>query len=744
MKNTRYSTGSKEGTTTAKTKNIGPIIKLDGEKEYKRAISDINSTMKLLNSEMKKSTTSFSGNTKSLKSLKEQAAMTSDKLDAQKDKVDVLRQAVKESAEKYGEADKRTKQWRTSLNNAETELLKTEKDLKELNAQTTGVGKLKTKFSEWKESISGIKDKLGSVTNGLKNVVSAGAKLAKTSFKAVTAGIAAVGTAAVAAGKKMFDAANATAEYGDHVDKMSQKMGISAKGYQEWDHVMQHCGTSMDTMKASMKTLANAAVNNNAAFDKLGISQKQLATMSQEEIFNATIAGLQNVTDTTERTYLAGKLLGKGATEMGAVLNMSAEDTAKMKQSLNDMGAVMSDKAVKASAHFKDSLQDLKTAGTGVKNTIVSELLPGISTLMEGLTGVLSGSADAKDKLLAGAKETVAGIKTILPMITEVLSSVIPAVAEIAPVVISELVNGLLANLDPLLKGAVTLITTLVSTLTDAKSIKLIIGAAVNCIVTLAEGLLDNIDQIIDSAFTIIDSLVNTLLKKNNLNKLIKASIQIVLKISSGIIQHVPDIIHAGLQLIKGLLSGVWNNRGMIFNAIKNIGKEIINAIKRILGIHSPSSVFSDIGKNLIRGLINGITNAERWVLDKIKGVGSKIVNWAKDALGIHSPSTKFKEIGDFTAQGFGIGFVGSMDKVRRQIVKAIPTSFDTNVGVNVGAAIAGGRASITPAASASGNVYNFKFDVTVNNNGGDAEDIAEDVSRQLFTQFKRRMEAFA
>ena len=80
-----------------------------------------------------------------------------------------------------------------------------------------------------------------------------------------------------------------------------------------------------------MKTLANAATTNSAAFKELGISQKDLANMSQEQLFEATIAGLQNVEDTTQRTYLAGKLLGKGATELGALLNTSAEETQAMR-----------------------------------------------------------------------------------------------------------------------------------------------------------------------------------------------------------------------------------------------------------------------------------------------------------------------------------------------------------------------------------------------------------------------------
>jgi hypothetical protein len=46
--------------------------------------------------------------------------------------------------------------------------------------------------------------------------------------------MAAIGTAAVAAGKKLYDMANDAAAAGDEIDKASQRIGLSRKGYQEW------------------------------------------------------------------------------------------------------------------------------------------------------------------------------------------------------------------------------------------------------------------------------------------------------------------------------------------------------------------------------------------------------------------------------------------------------------------------------------------------------------------------------
>jgi hypothetical protein len=234
----------------------------------------------------------------------------------------------------------------------------------------------------------------GAIEQQMSGAGVSGGKSFSSGFASVIggAGKAVVGAAGLAAGAvtaiggAFVGAANNVAEYGDDIDKMSQKMGLSAESYQEWEAVMQHSGTSMTSMQASMKTLANAAETGKDAFDALGISQEQIANMSQEELFEATIAGLQNVEDTTQRTYLAGQLLGRGATELGALLNTSAEETQAMRDRVHELGGVMSDEAVKAAAAYQDQLQDMKTAFGGLSRGLMSEFLPSITQVMGGLT----------------------------------------------------------------------------------------------------------------------------------------------------------------------------------------------------------------------------------------------------------------------------------------------------------------------------------------------------------------------
>ena len=154
---------------------------------------------------------------------------------------------------------------------------------------------LGTAYVQIVPSATGISGSISSVLDpeATKAGKSAGLNIAGGIGSAIVGGATIVAGATAAVTGAVVKGTSDFAAYGDNIDKMSQKMGMSAEAYQEWDAVMQHSGTSMEAMKSSMKTLANAAETGSDAFELLGISQEQIATMSQEELFEATITALQ-------------------------------------------------------------------------------------------------------------------------------------------------------------------------------------------------------------------------------------------------------------------------------------------------------------------------------------------------------------------------------------------------------------------------------------------------------------------
>lgn len=144
----------------AGSNTFGGTIKLEGEKAYRQAISQINSDLKVLASEMGKVTSAFSKNDKSTSSISSQTRILNDQIEKQKDKIKVLKGALEQSSEKYGENDKRTNNWKTSLNKAEAELSKMQSSLSKVNSEIT---KSQTPFDRLNTELSEQGNKLKSL-----------------------------------------------------------------------------------------------------------------------------------------------------------------------------------------------------------------------------------------------------------------------------------------------------------------------------------------------------------------------------------------------------------------------------------------------------------------------------------------------------------------------------------------------------------------------------------------------------
>lgn len=280
------------------------------------------------------------------------------------------------------------------------------------------VAKLTLDSSEYEKQLQGAGEKT-------KSFASSGFETFKGYAAVGVKSLAAVGGAAAGAGAALFSAVGKVASAGDNIDKMSQKLGMSATAYQEWDAIMRHSGTTIDVMQSSMKTLASAAETGKDAFNELGLSQEKIASLSQEKLFAETIKALQNVEDDTRRTYLAGQLLGRGATELGALLNTSAEDTEKMRREVHKLGGVLSDDAVKASAKYQDSLQDMQTAAKGLLRGAMAKAMPSITKAFQKLGKYISGPEGKKIQTqIAGIIETLAkGATRAIPRLLSLLDN---------------------------------------------------------------------------------------------------------------------------------------------------------------------------------------------------------------------------------------------------------------------------------------------------------------------------------
>lgn len=429
-------------------------------------------------------------------------------------------------------------------------------------------------------------------TSGYTKSLDTAKKAAGTVAKVGVAAFAAVGTAAVGAGVKLVKETANVASYGDNIDKMSQKMGISAKAYQEWDAVMQHSGTSIDALKPSMKTMANQAQQGAEEFQKLGISQEEVKNLSQEDLFGRVIEGLQNMEEGTERTAIASKLLGRGATELGALLNTSAEDTQKMKDRVNELGGVMSDEAVKAAAKFQDQLQDMNTAIDGLKRNLLTGMMPAITTVMSGITNLASGKTDlGLGEISKGVEEVTKQISTITPVIVKALVNVLPqlgkalvqnisAIVPYLPEMISTLVSAVIDMLPDLITVGIEVMKQLTVGILQALPVLIqalpdIIKALTDGLVSLfdsmpeitnmlgeligvvADTLIDLIPVLVEASMTITEKMIDALTEPETLFKLVEMAGRLIIAVAGGLLAAVPKLLEGVAKIMSTVVTNI-------------------------------------------------------------------------------------------------------------------------------------------------------------------------------------------
>ncbi len=147
--------------------NFGFKIGVEGEKEFKNALRDINRDFKVLGSEMKLVTSQFDKQDKSIQAITARNEVLNKEIDEQKNKISTLETALKNAADSFGENDRRTKAWQIQLNNANADLNKMEKELEESAVEAEDLGEKLEDSGESAEDAGGRFEKLGGILKGI-------------------------------------------------------------------------------------------------------------------------------------------------------------------------------------------------------------------------------------------------------------------------------------------------------------------------------------------------------------------------------------------------------------------------------------------------------------------------------------------------------------------------------------------------------------------------------------------------
>ena len=370
--------------------NFGLKIGLEGEKQFKQQLADINQTFKVLGSEMKLVDSQFAKNDQSMEALTVRNETLQKSIEAQKSKIEVLRAALANASASFGENDKRTQAWQIQLNNATAELNGMERELRQ---NTDALNRTGNEMDDTKKSADKMGDEIedaGKQADESGNKMEALGGVCKAVAGAMAAAFAAVSAAAIAAGKALIDMTREGAAFADTVLTESTVTGIATDKLQEYMYAAELVDVSVETLTKSMakniKSMKSAADGSKSfaeAYEALGVAvtDEDGNLRDSETVYWELIDALGKVENETERDALAMQVLGKSAQELNPLIVAGADRMAELGEEARKAGYVMSDETLSAYGAYDDQLQKLTTGATAAKNALGTVLLPILTDL---------------------------------------------------------------------------------------------------------------------------------------------------------------------------------------------------------------------------------------------------------------------------------------------------------------------------------------------------------------------------
>ena len=305
-----------------------------------------------------------------------------------------------------------------------------------------------------------------------------------------------------------------------------------------------------------------------------------------------------------------------------------------------------------------DVINNILSGITGALPALVSAAGPIISMLAKGIVGSLGPIVKAGIQIIVSLIDGIGdSLPDLIPMAVDAIDTIVtglvddlPKIIETGIKVLASLIEGLTNAIPKLVQFLPKIIQTVVSTLTT--KLPEIVQMGIKTLTSLIQGLTNAIPQLVQMLPTIIKTIVSTL------------------------VSNLPQIIETGVKVLASLIEGIVKSLGNLASAGWDIIKTLVGSLASL-----PGDMWS-IGKDVVEGIWDGISGSFTWIKNKIKGWVGDITSFIKKLFGIHSPSTVMRdEVGKFLALGIGEGFTDEMKYVAKNMVNAVPMDFSMNGG---------------------------------------------------------------
>nr|DAE28004.1 MAG TPA: tail tape measure protein [Siphoviridae sp. ctHNH2] len=552
--------------------DIGPKIGIDGEKEFRDALKACQAQLKTLGSEMKAVTAEFQDNASSMEALSakssvlnksiaandEQMRVLTAQYDRQRSSLDDLAAELEAVKQEYGETSKEVGAAQNAYNRQYQALASTENAMNKTRASTANLKKQLSDLETGVDDVGSAMDEAGQKTLSLGDILKA-----NLLSDAIMAGIK-----AVASGIKSL-VSGAIEGYGESeqlVGGVETLFGTSAQKVQ--DYASSAYKTAGLSANAYMKTVTSfsASLLKSMGNDTEAASKKAdqaLTDMSDNaNKMGSDMQSIQNAYQGFSKqnyTMLDNLKLGYGGTK---------EEMERLIADANALNAAQGNYTNYSIENYADIVDAIHTVQTemGITGTTALEAsttIDGSIGAMEAayanfVTGLGDKNADigALTEQLIESAGTVA--KNVLPVIENVVKNIAETVKKQGPEMITKFVAYATEKLPEVLKLGIQLI------------------------VSLVKGLAQNLPQLVQGTLTMVDTIVKAF------------------------VDSLPDIIEVGRDIVRGVWEGITALGSWLYDKVSGFFGGIVDSVKGMLGIHSPSRVFAGIGKNMALGLGEG------------------------------------------------------------------------------------------------------------------------------------------
>lgn len=667
--------------------DIGPRIGIDGEKEFRQQLQNLNQQMRTLSSEMKAVTSAFDDNDNSQEKLTAQTEVLNRQIATQDQRLTQLRRGLDQAAQKFGENDTRTLRWAQAVNNATA-------DLNRLRQQLRRTG----------NEMDDVDDSTRDMTDSLQDAGSASGGFAQSLAAGFSAG------AVLGIIQSVVDGVNelveSTTEYRRimaSLESSSQRAGYSAEDTAET--YRQLYGVLADEQTAATTT---------ANLQALGFEQERLTELTDAAIGAWATYGdsipIDGLAESINETIRAAQVTGTFAD----VLNWAGTS----EDDFNAALAAASSEAERA-------------------NIVMEELAR--QGLVEAGEAWRTANQDMVDANLATADltETMAGFGAMLsPVVTEakgLINDFLGVVTSLAQAFQSGGLAGVFERLQEMVPQAVSAIQT---------QLPAMVQAGFDMVQQLVSGITANASEIASGLGELLAGAYNFMAE--NAPEWIRQGGKLIGQLAQGVIEAIPDfvaelpailaafgkyvvsitpaLLEYGWEILKGVATGIVNAAAELGDMIEEAGEDILNWIiegaKSLLGdvvdlggdiVEAVGDGISDLasralqwGKDLIDNFVSGIKSK----INDIKDAVSNVADTVADFLGFSEPDkgplsnfhTFAPDMMDLFSRGIQENVwrvTDAMDGVASQMQSSIPTPTIETVN-NAAAGMVNGLSAIS------------------------------------------------